>query len=174
MADTGRIHIYYGNGKGKTTAGMGQVMRAAGRGLKVLVFQFLKDNQSGERAVLEALPNVTCLPGPGEVKFYRQMNSEERAEAKHYNTKALNEIVKFCQPFDVLLLDEALCAVKLGLLNEDKLLSFLRHKPEGLEIILTGHEASPRLIEAADYVTEMRKIKHPYDEGVPARLGIEY
>lgn len=174
MTDTGRIHIYYGDGKGKTTAAMGLLMRAAGYGRKILVYQFLKDNSSGERAVLEALPTVTCLPGRDRVKFYSQMNSEEKAEAAHYNNKALDEIVKFCSPFDMLLLDEALCAVTLGLLNEDKLLSFLEHKPERQEVILTGHEASDRIIQAADYATKMHKIKHPYDIGIKARPGIEY
>lgn len=174
MTGTGRIHIYYGDGKGKTTAAMGQIMRAAGCGLKVLVFQFLKDNTSSERAVLEALPTVTCLPGKDYVKFYSQMSIDERTEAAHYNNKALDEIVKFCSPFDMLLLDEALCAVKLGLLNEDKLLSFLEHKPKELEIILTGHEVSERMMGAADYVTKMCKVRHPYEKGVAARKGIEY
>ncbi len=174
MTGTGRIHIYYGDGKGKTTAAMGQIMRAAGCGFKVLVFQFLKDNTSSERAVLEALPAVTCLPGRDDVKFYSQMNSDERTEAAHYNNKALDEIVKFCSPFDMLLLDEALCAVKLGLLNEDKLVSFLEHKPKELEIILTGHEASERILKLGDYVTKMCKVRHPYEKGVQARKGIEY
>ena len=102
------------------------------------------------------------------------MNSEERAELKHYNTKALDEIIKFCSPFDVLFLDEILCAVSLNLLNEDKLMSFLEHKPRGLEIIMTGHEVSDRIIRASDYVTEMKKVKHPYDKGQSAREGIEY
>ena len=96
MMGKGRIHIYYGNGKGKTTAAVGQVVRAAGHGLKVLVFQFMKDNSSGERAILEQLPNVTCLPGRENVKFMNQMNGEEKAELNHYNNKALDEIVKFC------------------------------------------------------------------------------
>ena len=174
MTGTGCIHIYYGDGKGKTTAAVGQIIRAAGAGLNVLVFQFLKDNSSSERKILESLSNVTCLPGREEVKFFHQMSNEERAEAKHYNNKALDEIVKFCSPFDVLFMDEALCAVQLGLLSEDKLLSFLECKPEGLEIILTGHEVSERVEEAADYVTERRKIKHPYDAGQAARKGIEY
>ncbi len=174
MTGTGKIHIYYGNGKGKTTAAVGQVIRAAGRDLKVLVFQFLKDNSSGERRILEQIPNVTCLPGRDRVKFHNQMNGEEKAELKHYNTKALDEIVKFCGPFDVLFLDEILCAVKLNLLNEDKLISFLQHKPRGLEIIMTGHEVSDRLLEIADYATEMVKVKHPYDQGTTAREGIEF
>ncbi len=174
MTETEKIHIYYGDGKGKTTAAIGQVVRAAGRGLNVLVFQFLKDNSSGERVILEQIPNVTCLAGREQVKFYNQLNAEEKAELKHYNTKALDEIVKFCSPFDVLFLDEILCAVQLNLLSEDKLLRFLEQKPHGLEIIMTGHEASERLLQIADYVTQMRKVKHPYDEGYTARAGIEF
>ena len=145
MTGTGRIHIYYGHGKGKTTAAVGQVIRAAGGGLKVLVFQFLKDNSSSERSVLEQIPNITCLPGRDKVKFSNQMNVDERTELKHYNTKALDEIVKFCSPFDVLLLDEVLCAVKLNLLSEDKLMCFLEQKPRGMEIIMTGHEVSVQI-----------------------------
>ena len=102
------------------------------------------------------------------------MNREERAELKHYNTKALDEIVKFCGPFDMLLLDEVLCAVELEVLSEEKLISFLQHNPRGLEIILTGHKVSDRMLEIADYATEMVKMKHPYDAGTTAREGIEY
>ena len=80
MKGTGLIHIYYGDGKGKTTAAMGQAIRAAGSGLKVLVFQFMKNNTSNERKILEQIPNVTCLPGKRHVKFYNQINREEQAE----------------------------------------------------------------------------------------------
>lgn len=174
MVGTGRIHLYYGDGKGKTTAAMGQVVRAAGSGLQVLVFQFLKSNDSSERKILEQIPNIICLPGREPVKFVSRMNGDEKAEIRHYNNKALDEVLKFCAPFDVLLLDEALCAVQLNVLSEEKLLSFLKHKPRGLEVILTGHAVTEELLEAADYVTEMTKIKHPYDKGIMAREGIEY
>lgn len=174
MTGTGRIHIYYGDGKGKTTAAVGLAVRAAGSGLRVLVFQFLKDNTSNERKILEALPNVTCLPGREPVKFVSKMNSDERAEMRHYNNKALDEIVKFCGPFDMLLLDEALCALNLQVLSEEKLISFIQHKPRGLEIVLTGHQITEKLLEIADYVTEVKKIKHQYDLGRTAREGIEY
>lgn len=174
MRGTGRIHLYYGDGKGKTTAAVGQVVRAAGSGLQVLVFQFLKNNDSSERKILEQIPNITCLNGREPVKFVSRMNGDEKAETRRYNNKALDEIVKFCVPFDVLLLDEALCAVQLNVLSEEKLLSFLKHKPRGLEIILTGHVITDELLEVADYVTQMTKIKHPYDQGKLAREGIEY
>lgn len=174
MTGTGLIHIYYGDGKGKTTAAVGQAIRAAGSGLQVLFFQFMKDNTSNERKILEQIPNITCLPGKRHVKFYNQMNSEEKAEYKHYNSKALDEIVKFCINFDVLILDEAVCAVDLGLLSEKKLIDFLKHKPRGLEVVMIGHHVSDNLFHLANYVTEMTKVKHPYDEGRTARAGIEF
>lgn len=174
MIGTGRIHIYYGDGKGKTTAAMGLVVRAAGSGLRVLVFQFLKDNSSGERKSLDALPNVTCLAGREPVKFVSRMNGDERAELLHYNNKALDEIIKFCGPFDMLLLDEVLDAMQKDVLSEEKLISFIRHKPRGLEIVMTGHEVTDELLEMADYATEMRKIRHQFDKGRSARKGIEF
>lgn len=174
MTGTGRIHIYYGNGKGKTTAAVGLAVRAAGSGLKVLFFQFLKDNSSNERKILEALPNVTCLRGREPVKFVSKMNGDERIEFRHYNNKALDEIVKFCGPFDMLVLDEALCALNLEVLSEEKLISFIEHKPRGLEIVMTGPHIPDRLLEMADYVTEVRKVKHQFDLGRSARAGIEF
>lgn len=174
MADTGKIHIYYGYGKGKTTAATGQAIRAAGNGLKVLIFQFLKDNTSSERKILEKIPGITCFPGLDQVKFSGMLTAEERAELKHYNAAILDELEKSCPSFDVLFLDEALCAVKLGLLSEERLLNFLEQKPQPLEVLLTGHEASDKILSKADYATELKKIKHPYDQGLPAREGIEY
>ena len=174
MMDTGRIHIYFGDGKGKTTAAVGQAVRAAGHGFRVLFFQFLKDNSSNERKILEQISNITCLPGREQVKFVSRMNGDEKAELLHYNNKALDEIVKFCSPFDLLVMDEALCAVGLKVLSEEKLISFLQHKPRGLEIVLTGPQVSDRMKEIADYATEMHKIKHPYDLGKLAREGIEF
>lgn len=174
MIGTGRIHVYYGDGKGKTTAAVGQVIRAAGSGHKVLVFQFMKDNSSGERAILEQISDITCLPGREPVKFYSQMSGTEKAEFRRYNTKALDEIVKFCSHFDVLFLDEILCAVELGAISEEKILRFLEHKPRGLEVILTGHKASENILKIANYATKMSKVKHPFDEGLRARRGIEY
>lgn len=174
MTDSGKIHVYYGHGKGKTTAAVGQAVRAAGAGLRVLFFQFLKDNSSGERVVLEHISGITCIEGKEKVKFYRQMDAEERMELKNYHIKKLDEIVKLCDSFDMLILDEALCAVSLGAFDEGRLLGFLRHKPEKLEVILTGHEVSEKVLEIASYATEMKKRKHPFDVGLRARAGIEY
>ncbi len=174
MTGKGRIHIYYGYGRGKTTSAVGQIIRAAGCGLNILMFQFLKNRETNELRILEQIPNITYLPGRVSKKFVSQMNKDEKAELKHYNTKALDEIVKFCSPFDILFMDEILDAVALGVLSEDKLLSFLQHKPYGLEIIMTGHDISERMLDIADYATQMNKVKHPFDDGKIAREGIEY
>ena len=124
----------------------------------MLVFQFLKDNVSSERTVLEKLPGVTCVPGRDKAKFYWEMSETERLEIKNYNKMMLDELIKLCDSFDVLFLDEILCAVSL----------------RGLEVILTGHEVSGKVLEIASYATEMKKRKHPFDAGLEARLGIEY
>lgn len=174
MPDTGKIHIYYGGGKGKTTAAIGQAVRAAGNGLKVLVVQFLKDNSSGERYILEKIPGITCFHGKDKVKFVSRMNEEEKRNLKEYNENVMDEISKVCDFFDMIILDEILCAVWLKVLDEDRLLQFLERKKEQLEIILTGHEATENVLKIADYVTEIRKIKHPFDKGLKARKGIEY
>ncbi|MCP1101941.1 cob(I)alamin adenosyltransferase [Aequitasia blattaphilus] len=174
MAGTGRIHVYYGDGKGKTTAAVGAAIRGAGSGMKVLFYQFLKDNSSSERRVLEMIPLITCLPGKDRVKFFKQLSQEEKKELRRYYTKALDEIVKFCSSFDLLILDEILDAVSLNLLSEEKVFRFLEHKPQGLEIILTGHVITEEMKARGQYVTQMKKIKHPYDEGTTAREGIEY
>lgn len=174
MRGTGRVHIYYGYGKGKTTAAIGATVRAAGAGLKVLFYQFLKDNSSSERVILEEMPNVTCLPGKEHVKFYTQMNGDEKKEYRRYYTKALDEIVKFCSGFDVLVLDEILDAVALGVISEQKVLSFIDHKPRGLELVLTGHDISEEMRARGHYITYFEKEKHPYDLGIIAREGIEY
>ncbi|WP_461811135.1 cob(I)yrinic acid a,c-diamide adenosyltransferase [Faecalimonas sp.] len=170
---TGCIHIYYGDGKGKTTAAVGQAVRAAGYGYKVLFYQFMKNNSSSERKSLEALSNITCIEGREQVKFTFQMDADEKEEMRKYYKKELELLRKQAEEYDVLVLDEAVCAVGAGMLQEEDLLSFLKNKGENVEIILTGHTITSNLLEVADYVTEMKKVKHPFDRGIGARKGIE-
>ena len=172
---TGLVHIYCGDGKGKTTTGMGLCTRAAGYGLKVLIYQFMKDNLTSERKVLEALPNVTFIDGLDREKFSFRMTEEEKKERRAFYNRRLQEVTRkaAAEGFDVLFLDESIYTVRAGLLDEDLLVHFLETKPEGLEVILTGQNPSSKLIALADYVSEIRKIRHPFDEGVPARRGIE-
>lgn len=173
--DTGKIHIYCGDGKGKTTTGMGLCTRAAGFGYRVLIYQFMKDNKTSERAVLEKVPNITFVDGLEKEKFSFQMTPEEKVERKDYYKKQFREITKKAEMenYDILFLDELIYTIRAGLFDEEILVEYLKNKPEYLEIILTGQNPGDRLIQLADYVSEIRKIKHPFDEGLPARKGIE-
>ena len=171
----GLVHLYCGDGKGKTTAGMGLCLRAAGVGQKVLIFQFLKDNRSSERAALAAVPGVTLVPGPDRVKFTRLMTPEEKEERRRFYDGMLKALMRRTEQegFRLLFLDEAVGAAGAGLLDEELLLSLIRSRPADLEVVLTGRDPSPALMAAADYVTEMKKRRHPYDRGIGARDGIE-
>lgn len=173
--DTGLIHIYCGDGKGKTTASLGLTIRCAGRGGKVLFTQFLKDMETGELASLARIPDITVIRGKGFKKFTFQMTPEELAEAKKIQTQMFDEIVDTVRkdPPDMLVLDEILVTCSLGLLDEEKVLQFLHTKPEKLEVVMTGRNPSQALIDMADYVSEICKRKHPFDKGIGARVGIE-
>ena len=166
------LHLYCGNGKGKTTAAMGLALRAAGRGKRVVIAQFLKGADSGERLVLSQLPQVTLLPVPDTVKFSFRMTDEERqAEAQRYQ-QLLSLICKEAQDCFLLVLDEACAAVSTGLLPLDELLSCLDRL--NCEVVITGRDPAPQLIERADYITSMEAVRHPFTQGVTAREGIEF
>lgn len=171
----GYVHIYCGNGKGKTTTGMGLCTRAAGYGYKVLIYQFMKSNKTSERKVLEHVPNITIINGLESEKFSFQMTEEEKKERIAFYEKQFAEVTKKAaeEEYDVLFLDEIIYTIGAGLFHEELLLDFLKNKPQKLEVILTGQGPSCELIEAADYVSEIQKIKHPFDKGLPARKGIE-
>jgi len=173
MEKRGFIHIYCGDGKGKTTAAMGLCVRAAGNGLKILLFQFLKANTSGELKIISGIPNITILKGPDKMKFTIDMTPAEKAQLKKYNNEIFETIKKMAAEYDVLFLDEIIYAVSGGFFPEEKLIDFLKHKPDALEVIMTGQNPGQKLIDIADYVSEIKKIKHPYDTGAKARTGIE-
>ena len=163
----GLIHIYCGDGKGKTTASIGLTIRCVGRGGKVLFAQFLKERKTGEIAVLTTLPSVTVRRGKGTGKFTFQM--------KKIQEETFDYICRICRenPPDLLIMDEIIGACTTGLVSEDKLIHFLTSKPIQTEVVLTGRNPSQKLIALADYVSEIKKIKHPFDKGVEARVGIE-
>lgn len=175
MKTTGLIHIYCGNGKGKTTTGMGLCARAAGFGYRVLIYQFMKNNKTSERKTLEHAENITWLDGLEQEKFSFQMTEEEKRQRREFYDAQLEKVTKIAveQKFEVLFLDEAIYAIRAGLLDEQKLLDFLDHKPERLEVILTGQGPGEALLQRADYVSEICMRKHPFQNGQPARDGIE-
>ncbi len=172
---TGLVHIYCGDGKGKTTCGMGLCTRAAGAGCRVLIYQFMKNNKTSERKSLECVPGITFLDGQETVKFSFRMTPEEKEQQKTFYNSELDRVTALAVEggYDVLFLDETVYTIRAGLLDEEKVLAFLENKPEQLEVILTGQGPSEALMAAADYVSEIRKVKHPFDRNQPARKGIE-
>ncbi len=171
----GFVHIYHGNGKGKTTCGVGLCIRAAGAGMKILIFQFLKKNDSSELNILRSIPNITVMDGLDSAKFVFQMTDQEKAEARNFYENAFkticDKVVK--EDYDLLFLDEGLHAVNYGMLSEECILDFLKNRPEKLEVVLNGYHPSEALQNAADYISLIGKEKHPFDKGIPERLGIE-
>lgn len=171
----GLIHIYCGDGKGKTTASVGLAIRAAGAGKRVLFVQFFKRGNSSECTLLRTIPNLETKFCEKRYGFFKNMDEETRTCAR-YDYSALFEeaAVRAANGIDLLVFDEIISACNHGMIQESNLLNFLKTKPEQLEVVLTGRNPSDDLVTAADYVTEMRKIKHPYDEGIKARQGIEF
>lgn len=171
----GLVHLYCGDGKGKTTAAMGLAVRAAGSGMQVVVVQFLKDGDSSELSILSSLPNVTVLSGKPVKGFSFSMTPEEKAlVAKTHNEYLETAIALYREGMaQLIVLDEAVAALSLNMLNRERLFTFLRGE-ERPEVVLTGRGSDSELQELADYITEMTLRRHPYDRGIMARKGIEY
>lgn len=240
----GLVHIYCGDGKGKTTAALGLALRAAGNGVPVVIARFLKNDGSGEVGILENVPGVYLFHCERQFGFTWTMSEEQKAEAGEYFTglferawemgcKTAREDVEGagkadgcmagenwgsdsvsdgssrrdtgvcdtgasisespvsgapvsgspasapltsppCEIRALLVLDEIMAAVNSGYVANERLLAALDHRPDGLEVVLTGRGPSEELLSRADYVTEMRAVKHPYEKGVGARKGVEY
>ena len=168
------IHLYCGDGKGKTTAAMGLALRMAGRGKPVVIVQFLKGADSGERYALSLLPKVTLLPAPEHIKFPFQLTPEERAAEQRRSLRLIAQARTAAGeiPDGLLVLDEVCAAVNTGLLPLEEVLSCL--EAAACEVVLTGRDPAPELLARADYVTEMKKLRHPYDRGTAARQGVEW
>ncbi|MEG2074117.1 MAG: cob(I)yrinic acid a,c-diamide adenosyltransferase [Angelakisella sp.] len=172
------IHIYCGDGKGKTTAAFGLAARASEGGFAVIAAQFLKARPSGEVIAIGKLPNVTLLKADIPEAFSWNMTPQQRTAA----TAAHNDLIaqaKRCSRREgkiMLLLDELLGAMSAKLIDSEAVMDFLREQAgnDSIEIVITGRGPSEELLELADYVTEMKKIKHPFDKGVGMRKGIEY
>ncbi|WAC08352.1 MAG: cob(I)yrinic acid a,c-diamide adenosyltransferase [Thermodesulfobacteriota bacterium] len=169
----GYVHIYTGDGKGKTTAAIGLALRAAGAGMKVFIAQFLKGKASSEFIPLAKLSDSITFAHYGRDCLIRKTPTEEdKAFAQQGLAEARQAIMS--GNYDLVIMDEASIAVWLKLISVDDLLDLIKNKPSPVELVITGRKADPKLIEAADLVTEMKEIKHYYTQKVPARYGIEY
>ncbi len=176
--EMGLVHIYTGDGKGKTTAAIGQGIRAAGRGLKVYMVQFLKGSFSGELETLKRLePDFRVFRFEKErTCFVWNMTQEQKLELKAEVSGGFEKVKAFLanKECDLLILDEIFGVLSNKFIEVEELSEFLESRPEGIEIVLTGRNAPERIRELADYVSEIHSIKHPFENGIAAREGIEY
>lgn len=176
----GLTQIFYGNGKGKTTSALGTALRALGNNYKVHLIQFMK-NGSGDKEIDNPgeLKSLISLPDFSFIRFglgswyIKGKNDEEHKNKVNDALSYLKQSLK--QDYDIIIADEILYAVQLGLLEEQQIIDLIENKPQDKELILTGsHIPFPNIFQHADLVTEVKKIKHPYDSGIIARKGIEY
>jgi cob(I)alamin adenosyltransferase len=165
------IQLYTGEGKGKTTAALGLAVRAAGHGMRVGIIQFLKSEPSGEHLFLRryhAFDIVQIGTGDSFTASREQLSEETQ------RTLAYAEEGMLSGRYDLLILDEIFIAIHKGLITTQDVLELLEKKPDSVELVLTGRYAPPAIVQRADLVTEMRMIKHPFNQGISARCGIEY
>jgi cob(I)alamin adenosyltransferase len=172
--EAGMIHIYTGDGKGKTTAAVGLAVRAAGCGKRVVLAQFLKGSRTGELKALARIPLITIIRNTRDYGFYGGASDETRAQMACENNANLQNALAL--PCEMLVLDEVCAAYNLGAIDRkavDELVLREAGRRER-ELVLTGRDAPAHLCAAADYLSRVSKIKHPFDHGTPARQGIEY
>lgn len=174
---SGLVHIYTGDGKGKTTAAIGLGVRACGRGMKVLMVQFLKGRKTGEMFALDRLkPDFELCRQKETGKFSWDMTREElkgtTEEIKELFDYAFKEAMGGKR--DMLILDEIMASITCGFIPMESVISLIRNKPLNLELVMTGRNAPFELVQLADYTSEINAVKHPLEAGIPAREGIEF
>jgi cob(I)alamin adenosyltransferase len=182
----GLIILFTGNGKGKTTAALGQMFRAIGHGMRVCVIQFIKGNwQTGEMLSAKSFSNQ--LIAESSTADCEQIVFKTMGEGFTWNSKDINKDIESAKiawnaaieainsnKFDMVILDELTYLIKYNILTNEEVIEFLKGRPKNIHIIITGRDATRELIEACDLVTEMKEIKHPFKSGVMAIKGIEY
>jgi cob(I)alamin adenosyltransferase len=167
------VHIYTGNGKGKTTAAMGLAVRALGRGWTVGVVQFMKTGETGEAEFFRDIPGIE-FKAFGLSGFVDPCHpSDEDRKAAESGFATVENWIRN-RRFDLVILDEILQVVHCGIIPSDRVILLLENKPDEVELVLTGRDAHPELVAKADLVSEIHELKHPFELGAPARRGIEF
>lgn len=166
------VHVYTGNGKGKTTAALGLAVRATGHGFNVVMIQFMKGKINyGELETARILPNFE-IKQFGRPEFVSKENPDpEDIKLAQEGLEYAREVI-FSQEYDMVILDEICVAMDFKLISADEVVTLIEKRPETVELVLTGRNCPPQIVKIADYVTEMLEIKHPYTRGIQARKGI--
>ena len=170
------LHIYCGDGKGKTTASIGLALRGAGSQMRVHIFQLMKGNESAEFLALKYVPNITVQRCDKNYGFTRNMTLQDKTEITQCHNKLLQKAEKLLltHQTDMLILDEFNTAYEYPLLERQLADHIIFNRPPNVEIILTGRNPHPKFIEIADYISEIKSIRHPFEKGIKARKGIEF
>lgn len=171
----GLVHIYTGNGKGKTTAALGLALRSAGCGNRVLVLQFMKGRDTGELHSLAQLPNIEVQRLDRDYGFYKRMTDQERQAVRFQQDRMLEQALAGLKTgqYGLIVLDEGISAYRYGLLDGALLMQLLTAQADA-ERVITGRDAPAELLETADYITDMQAVRHPFQKGIAARKGVEY
>src|SRR3989338_6765640 len=169
--DLGKIHIYTGDGKGKTTSAFGLALRAIGAGYRVYIIQFMKGQNYSELKMLRRLPKLN-FKRFGQKSFVHLPAAKKDTVLAQKGVDLAKQVLK-SRKYDLVILDEVFVAAFFKLIKYSDIAGLIKIKPKNVELVLTGRKATPEMMKLADYVTEMREIKHPYQQGVKARRGIE-
>lgn len=166
------IHIYCGDGKGKTTSATGLAVRSAGAGMKVYFARLMKGNFSSELKILESVPEITVRSCDRNYGFYKNMSQSDKAMITECHNKMLSDA--FASGADVIILDEFFSAYNYALLDTVLADSLIMNNNPNTELVLTGRNPSGIFMDIADYISEIKAVRHPYSRGIKARRGIEY
>lgn len=172
----GLIHIYCGDGKGKTTAAFGLAVRAAGAGMRVHILQLLKSNNSSELESIAHIPNITVSKLTKKFGFTFSLTQTEKAELLELQDRLIDEAAEYVRKndIDMLIIDEFFGACSSGTVSREKAESVIKEKTEKTELVLTGRNPDEYFLSEADYISEIKCVRHPYSKGVQARKGIEF
>lgn len=174
--EKGLVHIYHGDGKGKTTCAVGLAIRALGAGYQVIFAQFLKGGLSSELSILESLKDIEIIRCKKEYGFTWELSEQELKELQKEHNLILEQVLKSCQQTSqktLVVFDELCATYQLSLLDKEMLIRFIKNRSDNLEVVITGRNPAPELLEVADYISEIQCVRHPMEQGIASRIGIE-